>query len=66
MAHIQEKYFVRLNLFQRLQHWILAGSFTLLTITGLPMRFLILNGLASFTIIGELRRRDSFIVLRLY
>ncbi|MEK7263135.1 MAG: cytochrome b/b6 domain-containing protein [Bacteroidota bacterium] len=39
MAHIQEKYFVRLNLFQRLQHWILAGSFTLLTITGLPMRF---------------------------
>jgi formate dehydrogenase gamma subunit len=39
MTHTEEKYFIRFNLFQRMQHWVLAGSFVLLTITGLPMRF---------------------------
>ncbi len=34
-----EKQFERLNLFQRFQHWLLLGSFLLLTVTGLPMRF---------------------------
>ncbi len=34
-----QEYFVRLNLFQRIQHWMLLGSFILLAVTGLPMRF---------------------------
>jgi formate dehydrogenase gamma subunit len=31
--------FQRLTLFQRIQHWIMLGTFTLLALTGLPMRF---------------------------
>jgi len=31
--------FVRFSLFQRIQHWLLLGSFLLLALTGLPMRF---------------------------
>jgi formate dehydrogenase subunit gamma len=34
-----ERHFERLTLFQRIQHWLLLGSFLLLTVTGLPMRF---------------------------
>ncbi len=34
-----ERTFVRLSLFQRIQHWLLLGSFLLLALTGLPMRF---------------------------
>ena len=33
------KYFTRFSLVQRIQHLILGGSFILLTLTGLPMRF---------------------------
>ena len=29
----------RITLVQRVQHWALVGSFTLLALTGLPMRF---------------------------
>lgn len=32
-------YFERLNLFQRIQHWLLLSSFIVLALTGLPMRF---------------------------
>ena len=35
----EEKHFERLSLFQRIQHWLLLGSFLLLPVTGLPMRF---------------------------
>ncbi|KKM88852.1 hypothetical protein LCGC14_1254510, partial [marine sediment metagenome] len=31
--------FVRFNLWQRLQHWLLAGCFIALVITGLPQKF---------------------------
>ncbi len=31
--------FLRLSLFQRIQHWVLLGSFLLLAFTGIPMRF---------------------------
>jgi cytochrome b subunit of formate dehydrogenase len=34
-----ERTFIRLTLGQRIQHWILLGSFTLLALTGLPLRF---------------------------
>ncbi|MBI5645470.1 MAG: cytochrome b/b6 domain-containing protein [Ignavibacteriae bacterium] len=34
-----KRYFTRLTLGQRIQHWVLLGSFSLLTITGIPMRF---------------------------
>lgn len=34
-----ERYFIRFSLIQRLQHWVLGGSFVLLAFTGLPMRF---------------------------
>jgi formate dehydrogenase gamma subunit len=34
-----KRQFERLSLFQRIQHWLLVGSFLLLTVTGLPMRF---------------------------
>ena len=37
-SHAQ-RHFVRLSLEQRIQHWLLVGSFILLTITGIPMRF---------------------------
>jgi len=36
---VQEREFVRFNLFQRAQHIVLLVSFLILTITGLPMRF---------------------------
>ncbi|MHB1686302.1 MAG: formate dehydrogenase subunit gamma [Ignavibacteriaceae bacterium] len=35
----KEHYFERLNLFQRIQHWLLLSSFIILALTGLPMRF---------------------------
>lgn len=40
-AHLKEdqKYFTRFSLNQRIQHWLLLGSFVLLALTGLPMRF---------------------------
>ena len=34
-----EKSFIRFDLKQRAQHWFMILSFTLLTITGIPMRF---------------------------
>ncbi len=34
-----ERSFERLSLFQRIQHWLMIGSFTTLALTGLPMRF---------------------------
>ncbi len=34
-----ERTFLRLSLGQRVQHWALLGSFTILALTGLPMRF---------------------------
>lgn len=37
--HSKERVFIRLTLFQRIQHWLLLGSFVLLAVTGLPMRF---------------------------
>lgn len=39
MSTTTERTFARLSLFQRTQHWLLLGSFLLLAITGLPMRF---------------------------
>ena len=39
MSDNNDRQFIRLNLFQRLQHWLLMGSFILLALTGLPMRF---------------------------
>ncbi len=37
--HIREKVYPRFNLMQRLQHICLMGSFTILVITGMPLRF---------------------------
>jgi formate dehydrogenase subunit gamma len=38
-APANERSFERLSFNQRLQHWLMIGSFSLLAITGLPMRF---------------------------
>lgn len=38
-AHPPERTFERLSFSQRMQHWLMIGSFSLLAITGLPMRF---------------------------
>ncbi|HEX9106747.1 MAG TPA: hypothetical protein VF832_05960, partial [Longimicrobiales bacterium] len=38
-ARTPERSFQRLTLYQRIQHWIMLGTFTLLALTGLPMRF---------------------------
>jgi formate dehydrogenase gamma subunit len=34
-----ERSFIRLDLFQRIQHWLMIVSFLLLAVTGIPMRF---------------------------
>jgi formate dehydrogenase gamma subunit len=48
--------FTRITLFQRIQHWVLLGSFSLLALTGLPMRFPDVGGLAAiYALIGGLR-----------
>ncbi|MBI3568580.1 MAG: cytochrome b/b6 domain-containing protein [Gemmatimonadetes bacterium] len=39
MTDHAERHFIRLSLFQRVQHWLMLGSFLALAITGLPMRF---------------------------
>jgi len=39
MPEMTERNFIRFSLFQRVQHWFLMGSFILLALTGLPMRF---------------------------
>ncbi len=38
-THASSRSFQRLTLFQRIQHWIMLATFTLLALTGLPMRF---------------------------
>ncbi len=39
MSTTETREFTRFSLFQRVQHWLLMGSFLALAITGLPMRF---------------------------
>ncbi|MBL0175613.1 MAG: hypothetical protein IPP94_10175 [Ignavibacteria bacterium] len=34
-----QRQFTRLSLNQRIQHWLMIASFSILAITGLPMRF---------------------------
>ncbi len=36
---LNEKYYDRFNLSQRIEHWILVFSFTVLAVTGLPQKF---------------------------
>jgi cytochrome b subunit of formate dehydrogenase len=36
---LNEKYYDRFNISQRLEHWILVFSFTFLAVTGLPQKF---------------------------
>ena len=43
-----ERSFERLSLAQRVQHWLMVASFTLLALTGLPMRFPTVEWLAAF------------------
>jgi formate dehydrogenase gamma subunit len=51
----QERSFVRLTREQRIQHWVMVVSFTVLAITGLPLRFPEVSWLASvYTVIGGL------------
>ncbi|HEX9007288.1 MAG TPA: cytochrome b/b6 domain-containing protein [Bacteroidota bacterium] len=50
------RHFTRFSLFQRIQHWLLLGSFLLLALTGLPMRFPALQWLgALYTLCGGLQ-----------
>jgi cytochrome b subunit of formate dehydrogenase len=47
--------FTRITLFQRIQHWLLLGSFTALALTGLPMRFPEVKWLAAiYAVVGGL------------
>ncbi len=39
MSDHSSRDFIRLSLFQRIQHWLLLASFLVLALTGLPMRF---------------------------
>lgn len=39
MTENSKKTFIRFNLEQRIQHWFMILSFTLLSLTGIPMRF---------------------------
>ncbi len=58
MAHSRSgaPLFRRLTLAQRIQHWALLGSFVLLALTGLPMRFPEVRWLAAiYAVVGGLR-----------
>jgi len=71
----QEKTYSRFTVAQRLEHWIMAISFTLLTITGLPQRYALsswaefmigaMGGIESVRIIHRIAA-VIFIVVMLY
>ncbi len=57
MSHARSRppLFRRLSLAQRIQHWALVGSFVLLALTGLPMRFPEVRWLAAiYALVGGL------------